>query len=111
MSEISAQQQLPFFGEFLAIEQIGPDLVKLTFEELADLWVAVTKFGPHLLQQRMDFAFRKSHDSRADFDGALVAHEAKRPGKHARAVRTQGDVGAFEVDGFHGMIGATKRAR
>ena len=110
MGEISAQQQLPFFGEPLAIEQIRPDLFKLPFEEFADLGVAITKFSPHLLQQRMDFAFRKSHDARADFDGALVAHQSKRPGQYPRAVRVQRDVGAFEVDGFHGMIEAKRPA-
>src|SRR5271157_1027768 len=54
----------------------------------------------------MDFAFGKSHDPRADFDGALVAHGAKRPGQHTPAVRKQRDGGAFDIDGFHGMIGA-----
>ena len=92
------------------MSKYGRTSFKLPFEELADLGVAITKFGPHLLQQRMDFAFGKSHDARADFDGALVAHETKRPGQHPRAVRLQRDVGAFEVDGFHGMIEAKKLA-
>jgi len=49
--------------------------------------------------------FRKSHNSGGDLNGALVAHETKRPGQHVRAVRVQSDGAAFYVDWLHWAIG------
>ena len=70
VSEIPAQQQLSFFGQSLAIEQIGADLVKPPAEEFVDLQLAVAEFGPNPVQKGMDFAFGKSHDPGGDLDGA-----------------------------------------
>jgi hypothetical protein len=62
------------------------NFVKASSEELANVLVPFTKLGQHLFQQDADFAFRKRRDLRADSDGALVAHEMKRPEQHSRAV-------------------------
>ena len=49
--------------------------LKAPSEELADLQVAFTEFGQHLLQQRMDLAFGKGHHPFANLNGALVVRE------------------------------------
>ena len=92
------------------VAQSVPHLFKAPFEELADFQVALAEFGLHLRQQRMDLAFGQGHDLRADFADPLPAGEIKRTDQHAGSVRMQGDVGALNVDGFHGRIGATARA-
>ena len=101
MSKIPAQQQLPFFGKYLAIEQTGADLVKPPAEKIVDLQLAVAEFGPNLLQKGMDFVFGQSHHAGEDLHGALIAHETKRPGQHMSAVRVQSDGAASYVDLFH----------
>ena len=111
MGEIPADQQRPFFGECLVAQQIGAHLFESTPEKLADILVASSEFGPQLPQQASTSLFGKSHDVGANLAGALAAHEMKRPEQDALAVRIQCDVGAFDVDGFHGMIGATEPAR
>ena len=113
--EVGAQHQLPFFGDPAAGTQRVPDVLEAAFEELADFQVAFTKFGLHLLRQRMDFPVGKGHHLRADFAGALAARDIERSNQHARAVRMQRDAGAShfcgaEVGGFHRMIRAAKRA-
>jgi len=51
MSEVSAEQQLPFFGKFPVVAQkIVPHLLEASFEELTDFQVAFTEFDLHLLQ-------------------------------------------------------------
>ena len=110
VSEISAQQQLPFFGQSLTIEQIGTDLVKSALEEFVDLQLAVAEFGPDRFQKGMDFAFGQSHHPGGDLYGALVAHQSKRPGQHVRAVGVQSDGAARYVDLFHWVIEAASVA-
>jgi len=61
VSEIPAQQQLPFFGQFLAIET-GADLVKPPAEEVVDFQFTVAEFRSNPLQKGMDFVFGKSHN-------------------------------------------------
>jgi len=64
VGKISTQQQLPFLGQSLAIQQIWTDLVKPPVEEFVDLQLAVAEFGPNLLQKGMD-AFSGSAITRA----------------------------------------------
>jgi hypothetical protein len=85
----------------LAIEQIGADLVKSPAKEIVDFQLAVAKFGPNPVQKSMNFVLWQSHHSGRDLNGALVAHDSKRPGQHMRAVRVQGDGAACYVDLFH----------
>src|ERR1044071_9483813 len=59
----------------------------------------------------MDFVFGQSHDPRGDLNGALVAHETKRPGQHMGAVRIQGDGAASYVNWLHWVIVADMPAR
>ena len=101
MSEIPAQQQLAFFGQSLAVEQIRADLVKPAVEEFVDLQLAVAEFGSHPVQKGVDFVFGESHHASGDLDGARVAHETKGPGQHVSGVRVQGDGAAFDVDWLH----------
>jgi len=95
----------------LAIEQIGADLVKPLLEEFVDLHLALAEFGPNSVQKDMDFAFGQSHNAGRYLDGALVAHETKRPGQHVRAVGIQNDRAALDVDGLYRAIGAARPAR
>jgi hypothetical protein len=101
VSEIAAEQQLPFLRQALAIEDIGADLVKPPAEELVDVQLAVSELGPDTLQERMDLVFGQGHNTRGDLDGTLVAHETKGSGKHMSAVRVQGDCAAGYVDLLH----------
>ena len=86
-------------------------LFKPPAEEFVDLQLAVAEFGPNPVQKGMDFAFGQSHNPGGYLDGALVAHETKRPGQHVRAVRIQGDRAALYVDGLHRAMGAARPAR
>ena len=85
----------------MAIEQIGTHRVKPAVEEFVDLQLAAAEFGPHPPEKGMDFVFGKSHDPGGDLNGAMVAHQTKRAGKHMRAVRVQGDGAACHFDFVH----------
>jgi hypothetical protein len=100
VSKIPAQQQLPFFGQCLAIELIGADLVKPPTEGFVDLQLAVTEFGPNALPS----SIRTPSQER-------MAHEMKRPVQHMRAVRGRRDGAASYVDLFHWVIGAARPVR
>ena len=106
VSEVSAEQQFSIFGEPLAIEQIGADLVKASAKELVDLQLAVAKLGANPVQQMMNVVLRQSHNPRWNFNGALIAHDPEGPRQHMRAVRVQGDGASCYVDWLHWVIGA-----
>ncbi len=60
VTEIRAEQQLPFLGRFCVGSQTRADLLEPPHQELADLRVAVPKLGSHLLPERVDFGFREA---------------------------------------------------
>ena len=86
MSEIRADQQLPFFRWFRDGWQTGTDLVEAAHQELVDFHVAIAEFGPYLLQQRVNFAFGKGHDLGANIDRPTVI--VRRNGRSSTRVRS-----------------------
>jgi hypothetical protein len=55
VGEVAAQQQLPFFGQCLAIEQIGADVLKPPAEEFVNLQLPIAEFGSQGLQKSVHF--------------------------------------------------------
>jgi len=85
--------------------------VKPPAEEVVDLQLAATEFGPNPFPNGMYFVFGQSHNRGGDSSGALVVLEKKRPGQRVCAVPIQGDGAAFYVDLFHWEIGAARPVR
>src|SRR6266404_6676113 len=72
VSEICAEQQLSFFRHARASGQGGSDPLEALPEKLIDFHMTLAELGLHLLQQRANFTFRKSHDLRAEIHRAPV---------------------------------------
>ena len=105
VTEIGAEQKLPFFGQVLVGVQAGADLLESGFEKIPGLGVALAEFRLHLLPEGVDFSFREGHDLGANSGGAGVARKEKRPEQHARAVWMQDDLAALDGGGLHGWEG------
>src|SRR5436309_12299984 len=101
MSEIGAEQKLPFLGNLLVGEQGSLDALETGLEQIARLLVALIEFAQNFSQQLMHFLLWQGSDPSANIDGSLLGREPKRPHPHARPVGIPSNARAFHVDCFH----------